>query len=223
VVRWTRHEAVARARSVSIEGARRHFLQKPLTWVGFGAAAVVLAVAGLFGGLEERSDAATVPPVEIGEAVDAGPWRISVERAFTIDELEGEYLTDEEANHFFGLVATVTVIDDRPNQLFARALHLVDVEGLSLDFDGDGLAHPRVLRFDDASPAALNPGVTEQVVYLWEQAKSASVPSEVTIEVLEPNRRRNSLWFTLEWFYEELTPVGAVTVPVEQLPSEVEE
>src|SRR5688500_10694126 len=89
VVRWTRQEAVARARSVSIEEARRHLLQKPLTWVGFGVAAVVLAVAGLFGGLEERSDAAAVPPVAIGEAVDAGPWRISVERAFTIDELDG--------------------------------------------------------------------------------------------------------------------------------------
>jgi hypothetical protein len=223
VVRWTRHEAVARARSVSIEEARRHFLQKPLTWVGFGVAAVLLAVAGLFGGLEERRDAATVPPVAIGEAVDAGPWRISVERAFTIDELDGQYLTDDEANHFFGLVATVTVIDVRPHTLFSPAVRLADVEGLQLDYDGERIARPVVLRFDDASPPALNPGVTEQVVYLWEQAKSAPVPADVTIEVLEPNRRRHSLWFTLEWFYEELTPVGAVTVPVEQLPSEVEE
>ena len=136
VVRWTRQEAVARARSVSIEEARRHFLQKPLTWVGFGVAAVVLAVAGLFGGLEERSDAAAVPPVAIGEAVDAGPWRISVERAFTIDELDGQYLTDEEANQFFGLVATVTVIDDRPNTLFSPALRLQDVDGLRREDDG---------------------------------------------------------------------------------------
>lgn len=222
MVRWTRQEAVARARSVSIEEARRHFLQKPLTWVGFGVAAVVLAVAGLFGGLEERSDAAAVPPVAIGEAVDAGPWRISVERAFTIDELDGQYLTDEEANHFFGLVATVTVIDDRPHTLFSPALRLQDVDGLRREDDGV-LVQPRVLRFDDASPTALNPGVTEQVVYLWEQAGSASVPSEVTIEVLEPNRRRDSLFDTLEWFYTELSIVGAVTVPVEQLPPAVEE
>jgi hypothetical protein len=213
---------VARARSVSIEEARRHFLQKPLTWIAFGVAAVVLAVAGLFGGLEERRDAAAVPPVGVGEAVDAGPWRISVERAFTVDELDGQYLSDEEANHFFGLVATVTVIDSRPHTLFSPAVRLHGVDGLRREDDGD-LARPSVLRFDDASPAALNPGVTEQVVFLWEQARSAAVPSEVTVEVLEPNRRRHSLWFTLEWFYDELTPMGAVTVPVERLPSEVEE
>lgn len=182
----------------------------------------MLAVAGLFGGLEERRDAAAVPPVAVGEAVDAGPWRISVERAFTIDELDGTYLADDEANHWFGLVATVTVIDDRPNPSLRRALRLGGVEGLLLDVDGN-VDPPSVLRFDDASDARLNPGVTEQVVYLWEHSRSAPVPSEVSIDVLEPNRRRDSLFDTLEWFYEELSIVGTVTVPVEQLPSEVEE
>lgn len=222
MLRWTRQEAVARARSASIDEARKHFLQQPLTWVGFGVAAVVLAVAGLFGGLEERGDAAAVPPVAAGEAVDAGPWRISIERAFTIDELDGAYLVDDEVNHWFGLVATVTVIDDEPNGLFSHAVRLQGVEGLHRDDDGD-LAWPRVLRFDDASLATLNPGVTEKVVYLWEQAKSAPVPPDVTIEVLEPTWRRDSLDDTLGWKYEELSPVGVLTVPVEQLPSEVEE
>jgi hypothetical protein len=178
-------------------------------------------VAGLFGGLQERSDAAAVPPVAVGVAVDAGPWRLSVERAFTIDALDGQYLTDEEANHWFGVVATVTVIDDRPNQLFSYALRLGGVEGLGED--GEGIAPPIVLRLDDGSPAQLNPGVEEQVVYLWEQAKAAPVPAEATVEVREPNRRRDSLYGTLEWWYRELSAVGSVTVPVERLPAVDEE
>jgi hypothetical protein len=223
VVRWTRQETVALARSVSIEEARRHFFQKPLTWIGFGVAAVVLAVAGLFGGLEERRDAtAAIPPIALGEAVDAGPWRISVERAFTIDELDGEYLSDEEANHWFGLVATVTVIDDEPNEAFAFSLQLAGAEGLAEQADGR-IDEPAVVRFDDASPLALNPGITEQVVYLWEQSKSAAVPATVTVEVLEPKRRRDSLSDELRWFYSETTTVGAVSVPVEQLPTADEE
>ena len=60
-------------------------------------------------------------------------------------------------------------------------------------------------------------------MYLWEQARSTPVPSDVTVEMLEPNRRRDSLFGTLEWFYTELSIVGAVTVPVEQLPPAVEE
>lgn len=222
--RWTRHDAVARARSASIEKARRDFLHQPLTWIGAGVAAVLLGVAGLFGGLEERRDAAAeaAPAVAVGEAVDAGPWRISVERAFTIDTLEGEYLTDKEANRWFGLVTTVTVIDDEANPLLSVSLQLDGVDGLLRDDDGDVVA-PQALRFDDGESAALNPGVTEQVVYLWEQAKASPTPAEVTVQFQEPNRRRHSLWFTLEWFYNELSTVGAVTVPVEQLPSEVEE
>jgi hypothetical protein len=213
---------LARARAASVEEARHHFLQKPLTWIGFGVAALVLAVAGLFGGLEERKDAAAVPSIAIGEAVDAGPWRISVERAFTIDELDGQYLSDDEANHWFGVVATVTVVDEQPNAAFRYSLRLADVEGLRRGADGH-VSEPRVLRLDDASDLVLNPGVTERAVYLWEQAESASVPDEVAVEVIEPNRRRDSFTDRLEWMYDEPTTVGAVSVPVERLPAEAEE
>jgi hypothetical protein len=206
---------------VSIEEARHHFLQKPLTWIGVGVAAVALAVAGLFGGLEERRDAAAVPPVAVGEAVDAGPWRISIERAFTIDELDGEYLSDEVANHWFGVVATVTVIDEQPNSSFRYSLQLSDIDGLARNAGGDVIGLT-VVRLDDASDLVLNPGVTERVVYLWEQAKTADVPAEATVQMIEPNRRRDSFSGTLEWFYDELAVVAAATVPVERLPTEAD-
>jgi hypothetical protein len=101
-------------------------------------------------------------------------------------------------------------------------VQLDGVDRLLREPDGD-LAPPRVLRVDDASTVVLNPGVTEKVVYLWEQAKSEPVPADVTVEVIEPTRRRDSLDGTLQWKYQETSVVGAVTVPVERLPSEAEE
>lgn len=217
MVRWARSERLVRARESTFAEARARFLTRPITWIALGAAAVGLTVAGLFGGLGERHDTTAVATVPVGDAIDAGPWRITIDRAITIDELDGAYLADPEANRWFGLVATVTVIDDRPNQSVGRAVRVEDVDGLVGDATG-AVGEPVVYRVSDASLARLNPGVTERVVILWEQAKAAPRPERATVDVQRPAWRRDSFTDEARWFYGESTTVGSVVVAVEHLP-----
>lgn len=220
MVRWGREErrkAIRRARAASLAGARTSFAAKPLTWIGVVLAVLVLAVAGLFGGLRERHDAPAHPVLAVGAAVDAGPWRVTVQRARSLDELDGAYLTDPAENRWFAVVATITVIDDVPNAEVGVALEPRGVESLRLDDRGRVVA-PQVLRLSDGQPlGVLNPGITEDVAFLWEQAKSAPVPTEVTLDVGAPARRRDSFSTALVWKYGERTIVGSVTVDVKRV------
>lgn len=202
-----------RARAASVAGVKRRFVANPWAWCTGAVTAGALVVTGAFGGLERRTDAGRVPVVAVDDVVAAAPWDITVHRAITVASIEGQYLTDDR-NRWVGVVATVTVVDDEPNGRLAEALTLSGVPGL-VAIGGDG--RPTVSRVSDATPAVLNPGIPERVVFLWEQDGTAPAPERLTVEVRRPKYRRDSLTDEARWFYEEATVVAHVPVEVEAL------
>lgn len=188
-----------------------------LRQVLLGAAAVVVLASGLFGGL---AAAAPDGPAELtaGEQVSAAPFDLTIERARWVSDLGEDVATPR--GRYVALVATVENTSDHPVHVgtLSDAVRLKDVEGIYTTSFEDTTgpsedADPQVLLLSDGtslSPVA--PGLTFEVVLLWDQSTAVEPPTEVGVVVNAQTWRTSRIDEQEYWFDATPTHVGTFEV-----------
>ncbi|WP_422770781.1 hypothetical protein ACN28C_29595 [Plantactinospora sp. WMMC1484] len=185
-------------------GPAARLLAVPLRWLGIGAGVAGLAASGLFGGLDQV-EKPEVPTVEVGRTVDAGPWNVAVTGSRAVDELPTLHLGD--GKRWLAVLATIRNTDAESRAGFGDTIRLPGVAGL------DDERPDQVLLVRDASrPTYLNPGLLEELAFLWEQDDRDPPPSRIRVEVWGTTRRLDTIGDRWEWLDPECRAV--VEVPV---------
>ena len=174
------------------------------------AGLVVAAVAalGLTGGLRRAPAPAAGPRVvAVADTVDSGPWTAAVTGATAVNAF-GPYTPD--AGDWLLAVAIrigVTGADGQGTDNLDRVASLPDLAGLTAPT-------PRwvALGRDDSELAELNPGLPEQVWYIFEVAGATAVPATVTVQLSGYASRYSFTDRRVEW--ADFGPRARVSVPV---------
>lgn len=165
--------------------------------------ALLLLVIGVFGGWGAASDSVEeITEVEAGKAFGAAPFELTVKRAFVFDEIEGVFPA-EEGKRYLSVSAEIENLSDLP------VLSVVLAEGVSLDVDGlatielDEGPHvidPRVVRLADSlSARSFQPGLSVDVVLVWQQRTSEPIPKEIQATFSQHTWRRSVMDDTFGW------------------------
>lgn len=186
-----------------------------LRQVLLGSAAIVVLASGLFGGLATaRPD--TIAPLHAGARTSATPFAITVERARWLTDLGGTVA--KPRGRYIAVVATIRNTSDHPaySSEIQRAVRLTGVPSIYAGPNDDELvdsadADPRVLVIADGTTlTAAVPGVTFEVVYLWDQASTSEPPSSVGIDLVAHTWRRSSLDDQMMWFDPTVVRRGTI-------------
>ncbi len=191
----------------------RRLADQPLRNLGALGAGLVLVSTAAFGGLEP---AETPGPAGFGfgDTVHAAPIDVTVDRVTWVDgPIPGIYLTDD-ANRWIGVVATVrtdhtTSLSSEPSQ----AVGLAGVEGLVAE-PGAGdvvLSTDQVLMADTSRLSPMQPGLTYEVVFLFEQDGAAPPPEEIEVVLYGHTWRADSFDGTFGW--KDPAVVARATLP----------
>lgn len=204
----------ARARQSGSKVARRA-LDQPLRRIGIAGAVVLLAVTAAFGGLQEQTqDGPEV--LELDAPVEVAPFELTVHRVVWTTELPGQYLTDE-GNRWVGVVATVRNTSDAGvlGVTLKDALTLTDVDGL-VQKPGTlvpGVEASSVAVLEDASTLSpVQPGLTYEAAFLFEQDGSVAPPTSATVLLQRHTWRSGTLDPTVTWWDPTTTLRGELDV-----------
>lgn len=168
-------------------------------------------------------------PLGAGEAIEVGPFELTVVRAEVTDELG--FLTPQEGNRLLAVVVDVTNVSDRPEYgvLLARIFPTPTAEGIAPRGSPFGesagseetteeprLPDPTILAADDGTNLdSINPGISYRVALVWEQQLDQA-QDEVTLDVAELTWIEEDTTFGMDdqrWFaYGEVLYRGPVTV-----------
>lgn len=182
----------------------RRLVKQPLRTMGVGAALAVLGATAAFGGLEPADDRKDFPGVEVGRTVHVAPFDITVKRVVWVDRLPNVYPT-EAGNRWLAITATVR--NTHHESLYgaaelAQAVRLTGVAGLvqkpKPGADGVTSTYRKVLA-DTTDLTPVQPDMTYEMAFLFEQRASATPPSEVTVQLFEHTWRQDSIDKTMKW------------------------
>ncbi len=195
-------ELRARVRSSRSKVAKR-VLDQPLRRVGIAGAVVLLAVTAAFGGL--RPQAQDGPEVlAVDTPVDVAPFELTAKRVVWTTELPGQYLS-ADGNRWIGVVATVRNTSDAGvlGGTLLDALTLTDVDGLVQETGPlvPGVRASSVALLEDGSSLSpVQPGMSYEAVFLFEQDGSVAPPTDATVLLQKQTWRRGSLDPTQAWW-----------------------
>ncbi|GLY18041.1 hypothetical protein LWF15_27205 [Kineosporia rhizophila] len=213
------------------EGSRvaSRLLEQPLRNLGVGVTAIVLGTTAAFGGLEEAQGSAASTDVVVGRTMTADPFDITIRRLLWVSELPG-FPTSAEGNRWLAIVADVkNTSDETLLPYYAKeALTVSDVEGLPKppemdltttieDDRTDRVGPDQLVHFPDSTQLSpLQPGMTYQAVYLYEQKADAEPAQKVTVQLVAHTLRPNSFDQVEMW----LDPVVKAESSLAVLPPE---
>lgn len=185
-------------------------------WSGVGVATVLAMLAA--GGLNPTTVVATdVDPLELGVAVDTGPFDITIDRVRAVDELPG-ISEGDEATRVIAMVATVSITQSttQGGYLLNDSLTLSGVPGLVSydDSADDGAIAPTdsFVMADGTRLDALQPGLEYEVAIVWEQETTQPTPTEVEVELVGYTLRESSIDHSQEWLDPAPIRAGEVVV-----------
>ncbi|GIG40059.1 hypothetical protein [Cellulomonas phragmiteti] len=203
-------ELRARARASGSKVARR-VLDQPLRRIGVVGAIVLLATTAAFGGLEEQTqDGPEV--LEAGTPVEVAPFELTVHRVVWTGDLPGQRLSDD-GNRWVGVVATVRNTSDAGvlGVTLRDALTLSGVQGLVQAPVDIGVTASAVVVLEDASPLSpVQPGLTYEAAFLFEQDGSVAPPTSVDVQLQQHTWRAGSLDPELVWRFPTTVLVGTL-------------
>lgn len=173
-------------------------------WRRAGLVAVLVATAA-FGGLDTVDKKIT--DIKAGERFDTGRFEMTIERATLVDAVRAgsrTLMAEKPGHRYLGLVVSV-----KNNGTLPGAVH----NPLVLPrLPGAGLLTSMRLA-DGTISVRLGPGLSDQIVVLWEVAEDAiSVGDELPVRVLKEVRKA-SVTFGQAWVRNE-TSYGRLAVPV---------
>jgi hypothetical protein len=178
---------------------------------------VVVAVAGLAGGLEPVTPPG-LPVVAVDEPNQGQPWTVTVTGAVLAADLAPATLQEEDG-YWLAVTADVEVTANESRGDVSEILYVTGVQGLGRERTESGIYPGAILAddvrlFRDASAAiSLHPGLPEQLAFLWELAGDTPPPAEVHVEIVGKTYREDALTGQMAWLDE--TPRAQLTVPVE--------
>jgi hypothetical protein len=180
-------------------------LQLRLRLLIAGVGALVLAVSGIFGGLE-RMKGPRLYTIAAGTVHRGKPWDIAVTRAMVLDQAPARLR--RERDRWIAVGARIEITADESRRDVADILQLVGVDGL-LD---KRPADVYLLR-DKASANLLHPGLAEDLIFLWEQADTAAVPKTIEVQILGKKQRIDTFSGRLDWM--DKAPRARAVLPLE--------
>jgi hypothetical protein len=181
-------------------------------WFALLLAGCLLGVTGLFGGLAEADP--VIDRVAVGEQVDAGPWKITVNSVRVSGKLTGLTL-ERPQDRWVIVVATVDVAEPTPAYLLSDAVALHGVPGIADVLPGT-VGHPRpelMLARDGSVLLRLDPGMPERVGFFWEQPQARPAPATADVLVMGLTYRKSAL--SRIWGWLDPHPVGRLTTRVD--------
>ncbi|MBO3090254.1 hypothetical protein [Cellulomonas dongxiuzhuiae] len=205
-------ELRARARAGGSKVARR-VLDQPLQRIGVLGAVVLLAGTAAFGGLEEQTQDGPEALV-VGTPVTLAPFELTVHRVVWTTDLPGQHLSDD-ANRWVGVVATVRNTSDAGllGVTLRDALTLDGVDGLVADPTDLGVRATSVVVLDDGSSLSpVQPGLTYEAAFLFEQDGSVAPPTTAAVQLQQHAWRGGTMDPTPGWRFPTTVVRGALDV-----------
>ena len=180
-------------------------LQQPLRNLGVGVTAIVLGTTAAFGGLEEADGSAESSQVKVGTTMTAAPFDITIKRLLWVDELPG-FPPTTEGDRWLAIVAEVknTAESTLLPYLAREAITVSGVEGLpkppeldlttlKADDRTDRVGPDQLVHLADSTALnPLQPGITYQAVWLYEQEAAAEPSDKVNVQLVGHSLRPNS-------------------------------
>lgn len=180
--------------------------RRSLRQILLGLGAVVLLGSGLFGGLDRAApEPRTVLVAQ--EAHVAEPFELTISRVAWSDDL-GEGFGPSKIGRYLLIQADIRTTQDLTVSSFVvrDALRLRGLDDLAADeFDSELVAsekaEPRVVvTADRVGLGEIGPGLSYNVVFIWEQDAAQPLPEEVEVESFAHGFRRSSLDDQEDWF-----------------------
>jgi hypothetical protein len=171
----------------------------------FGVGALLLAVSGIFGGLEGMKGP-RLSTVAAGAVNRGKPWDVALTRAMVLDQAPPRLR--HERDRWIAVGARVEITADDSRRDLGDVLQVIGVDGL-LD---KRPADVYLLR-DKASANLLHPGLAEDLIFLWEQAETAAVPKTIEIQIFGKKQRIDTFSGRLDWM--DKTPRARAFLPLE--------
>lgn len=202
----------ARARRSGSKVARR-VLDQPLQRIGVLGAVLLLGATAAFGGLEEQTQDGPEALV-VDAPVEVAPFEITVHRVVWTTDLPGQYLTDD-GNRWIAVVATVRNTSDAGvlGGLLVDALTLDDVDGLLRDPREHGVPASSVaVLADGSSLGPVQPGLTYEAAFLFEQDGASPPPAGVAVQLQQHTFRAGSLDASVGWRFPATVLRGELDV-----------
>lgn len=170
------------------------------------AAAVILAVAGLFGGLDTVDTGPTVFAAD--EAHTDGQFTLTVARASLVTEVRAGRRTIAPAQpglRYLGVVSKVRNDGTIPGRLIGELQLMDQPQSTSVG----------VFRLADGSPIAqLGPGLEEDLVFVWRVPDSIVRPDlQVTLRVAQKRFTELLVTYGKNWV-DSPTDYAEITLPV---------
>ena len=186
----------------------------PAQWILYACGGLALSVSAAFGGLQTVSHER--PALQVGQ-VDVGkPWNVKVVAARLLQDLEPAVYLKNKEDHWLVIIAEVEITDTYSHTDINRIIRVPQAVGILVDSPSgtsfDEYPHEVLLSRDGTRAAALHPGMTERVAYLWEQ-KPDALPTSVAVDIMGLTWRKSSLSGEYVWFDEAVR--ASLTVPVE--------
>ncbi|GAA3624309.1 hypothetical protein GCM10022223_46700 [Kineosporia mesophila] len=208
--------------SAERSGVAERLLEQPLRNFGVGVTAVILGVTAAFGGLEEADGSDRATAIKVGTTMTADPLDITIKRLVWADELPG-VPTMENVSCRPAIVENTS--DKSLAPLYTQeAVTVNGVDGLvsGPEFDlttaddddrTDRHGADQLLHHADSSTLnPLQPGLTYEAAFLYEQRGSARAADEVTVQLVRHTLRVNSLDQTEMWLDPAVIAESALTV-----------
>jgi hypothetical protein len=190
---------------------------RPPSWrtrlVVLGLAATLFGVLGLTGGLDRVPPpaAASTPTALADQTVDAGPWRATVTKAVASGDISDQYRASKKGNWLLLIAIKLDLTNYSPDSLASS--HFFEAVTVR---DLPGLVNPEpkymLLTRDATVFEFLNPGLPEQVLFVFEVAQSTPVPKQVTVVLRGHDVSWSWTYQRLEW--SQLTPKVLVSMDV---------
>jgi hypothetical protein len=204
-------------------------LAQPLRNLGVGVTAIVLGTTAAFGGLEEAEGADAPTPVKVGTTTTAEPFDITIKRLLWVNDLPG-YPTSADGNRWLAIVADVKNTGETTLlPTYAReAVTVSGVEGLpkppELDLTTDQeddrtnrIGPDHLLYLPDSTELSpLQPGISYEAVYLYEQEAAATPAEKVDVQLVGHTLRADTFQGTEQY----LDPAVVAEASLAVLPSE---
>lgn len=145
------------------------------TW-GFSAAAALLAISAVFGGLKKAAD--ETPQVDAGQAIDAGQFEVTIQRVIAAKDLKPLFQPDD-GGALIAVVTKLKVTDKTGVRPPSDLLRLIGVPGVK---DTDPPLGTTNIK-DETRDPVLTPEFGEDVAYVWKIPKLSELPTEVKLTV----------------------------------------